>query len=318
MRAVRSARVLDRRVTFEAVHDAVLARLDETRTAEYLLALFNFRFEDGRAAYVALAEPFLEPHEKEMLAVTSALFLDDDVCTHCGRQHQWELDEARGERVCACGNVCRVAAGAYSYDGAAAKYLPFDRRERATQHAYRRVSHFTNCVASLMRRQLPNELRVKVEAEVQRQHIDPSRLVLNRVRQLMKQVGEERRYPLAPALLAHLLKREVPRLRMREMDVLFRLFDELQRAFDEIIDVVEKGRHNFVAYSYLLKQCLHHMGRDDIGCWLPPLKTVDKQRKQERIFLALRKRAEEWDTSLWGTHGTSSGHSSACATSSTR
>lgn len=305
MRAVRGVRGMDRRRTFERVHDDVLARLDEAKAAEYLLALFDFQIEDGREAYVRVAEPFLTAREKEMLVVThSPLLYHDDACGNCGRWNAWELDEVRGERVCVCGNVHRVAAGAYSYAGAAAKYLPFDRRDRHAPHAYRRVSHFANCVAALTRRQVPPEVLATVEAEVARQHLDRSRLVLDRVRQLLKQVHLEKHYPCAPAVLAHLLGTEVPRLSMREIDTLFRLFDELQRAFDDIIESVERGRHNFVAYSYLLKQCLHHMGRDDVGRWLPPLKTVDKQRKQERIFAALRKRASEWDTSLWATRGT--------------
>ena len=298
----------DARQRFEAVHDRVLERLGDPavneEAARYLHALFDF--DGSREAYVLRAEPFLTAEEKASLVVSLPLLYQDETCANCGRVH-WELDERQGERVCACGAVCRNAAGAYNYDGAAARYLPFDRRECAGHHAYRRVTHFTNCLGSLTRRRVPQMVLEAVLGEVRRTKIDKKRLVLSRVRELLRSVGLQQHYALAPAILAILREEQIPRLREAEVSKLYKLFEELQRAFDADeggIQSIEKGRHNFVSYNYLLKECLHQVGRDDVGEWILPLKTIEKQRKQERIFAALRKRCEEWDTSLWTTRAT--------------
>ena len=302
MRKVRQKSPWDARQCFEAVHDGVLERLGDPavneEAARYLHAMFDF--DGSREGYVLRAEPFLTAEEKARLVVSTPLLYQDEACANCGRVH-WELDERGGERVCECGAVFRNAAGAYSYEGAAARYLPFDRRERGTHHAYRRVTHFTNCLGSLLRRRVPEEVLERVVAEVKRTNIDPKRLVLDRVRQLLRACNLQAHYPLAPALLAILLETSIPKLSLVEVSLLHKLFDELQTAFDEDIERIEKGRHNFVSYTFLLKECLHHISRDDVGEWIPPLKTIEKQRKQERIFAALRKRCEEWDTSLWTT-----------------
>ena len=306
MRKVRQKSPWDARQCFEAVHDRVLERLGdpavEDEAARYLHALFDF---DGtREAYVRLAEPFLTLEEKASLVVSTPLLFQDERCTNCGRKNHWELDERSGERVCDCGAVCRNAAGAYSYDGAAARYLPFDRREKAAHHAYRRITHFTNCLGSLTRRRVPEEVLRAVLDEVERTNIDRSRLVLERVREILRVCGLQVYYPMAPVILAILLNKQIPRLSVQEQTKLYILFDEVQTAFDANIQSIEKGRHNFVSYTYLLKECLHQIGRDDVGEWIAPLKTIEKQRKQERIFALLRKRCEEWDTSLWITRGT--------------
>ena len=305
MRKVRQKSPWDARQCFEAVHDGVLERLGDPavneEAARYLHAMFDF--DGSREGYVLRAEPFLTAEEKARLVVSTPLLYQDEACANCGRVH-WELDERGGERVCACGAVHRNAAGAYSYEGAAARYLPFDRRERSGSHAYRRVTHFTNCLNSLTRRRVPEEVLAALEAEAARTKIDRSRLVVERVRQLLRACNLQTYYPMAPAILAAMLKRSIPRLRTEEIATLYQLFHELQTVFEEDIQSIEKGRHNFVSYTYLLKESLHHIGRDDVGEWIVPLKTIEKQRKQERIFTALKKRCLEWDTSLWRTRAT--------------
>ena len=301
MRKVRQCHGWDVRQSVDAVHDQVLERLGDPATnadaAGYLHAFWGMAtLESDKAAYLRHVGEFLTDKERASLYDDKVTLLyQEDVCGNCGRSHAWELDERRGERVCACGGVVRNVAGAYDYEGAASRYLPFDRRDKRMHHAYRRVTHFTNCLGALTRRKLPQGLLEKVEQECDRQRLDRTRLVLDRVRQLMKVTGLHAHYPMAPVVLATLLGVQIPRLSLKEQKVLYNLFEEVERVFDEDIALIEKGRHNFLSYNYLLKECLHRMGRDDVGCWIPPLKTVEKQRKQERIFSALKKRLE-WDT----------------------
>lgn len=286
MRAVRRRTPSDGRCTYERVHDQVCARLEATpdELAQYLTALFRFDPEQGRDAYFALAQPFLNVAERAMLLIPATpLLFTSDRCGQCGEHAYWELDEARGERVCACGavDVCGTVS---------AKYLPFDRN-RPTHHAYRRCTHFTNVLDALTTKKPPAHVLARVEHEMRRQRVDPARLVHTRVRELMRCAGLEAHYVLAPTLLAHLRGETMPRLSCNEITSLHEMFVEVQAAFDVVISTVDRARRNFVSYPFLLRMCLLRIGRDDLANKLRPLKTPDKQRHQQTIWRAICKHA---------------------------
>ena len=279
MRAVRRVRHQDPRCSYEKVHDAVLERLRGTaEECEYLHALFTFDPNEGREGYLARVEPFLHERERAMLVPMRPVLFHGDVCKKCG-EHRWELDEPRGERVCVCG-ASEVWAPVSS------KYLPYDRA-RPVQHTYRRITHFTNVLDALMTRFPPKDLLLRVQAEMRRQRADARRLTHARLREIMHAAHVEAHYALAPTLLAYLKGVPMPRLTASEIRTLHAMFVDVQHAFDAVIPYVDKTRRNFVSYPYLLRMCLLHIGRDDLASHLLLLKTPEKQRKQQTIWLAI-------------------------------
>lgn len=284
MRAIRRRTPTDARASYEKVHEKVLERLEGTsEETAYLNALFTFDPNDARArnAYFAAAEPFLNAEERGMLMECVPVVFGNDGCPQCGA-HQWELDERRSERVCGCGVVQKCGT-------VSAKYLPFDRTVRSNYHAYRRITHFTSLLDALTTRRPPPDLLAAVEAEARRQRVDPARLVHARMRDLMRAVGAETSYPLAPTLLAALKREPLPRLTVHEIMRLHALFESVQRAFTAVIRAVDRQRKNFVSYPFLLRKCLQHIGRDDLGAHLFMLKTPEKVRRQQVIWGAIHR-----------------------------
>lgn len=285
MRAIRRVRANDPRCSFERVHDQVLERLQGTpEEMEYLNALFTFDPAEGLDAYYVRVEPFLTEAEVRSLRPQQPVcFAAAEVCVVCGDHGLWELDEARGERVCECGAV-RVC----DPRGMSAKYLPFDRA-RTVPHTYRRITHFTAVLDALTTRRPPAPLLHTVRREMQKQRVDPSRLTHARLRELMHATHMQEHYPLAPTLLAFVKGQPMPRLGAEEIRKLHAMFGEVQHAFDEVISYVDRKRRNFVSYPFLLRMCLMHLGRPDLAAHLLLLKTPEKQRKQVTIWNAIAK-----------------------------
>lgn len=274
------------RTSFEAVHNHVLERLalQEGGGEEvlYLASLFQLPENATRHEYYACAQPFLNEHECRMLDLHLPPIYVNTSCPVCHFE-DWDVDEARGERCCRrCGVVQAHTSNAF-------KYRPFDRAVVRSHHTYRRITHFVSVLNIVLTKWPPRDVLERVQEEVRRQRVDVSRLTHMRLRELMRKVGQVD-YGLAPTLLLHLQGKPFPKLSVHEISMLYALFEEVQLAFERSIktwkqyDNLPANRHNFLSYPFMLGKCLNLLGRDDVAAQLPTLKTLSKQRRQQRMW----------------------------------
>ena len=58
-----------------------------------------------------------------------------------------------------------------------------------------------------------------------------------------------------------------------------------------------KGRKSFLNYSFVLKQILIMLGKVEYAKYIPQLKTISKQKEQERVWELITK-DPEWPAAL--------------------
>ncbi|MAF41651.1 MAG: hypothetical protein CL859_07310 [Cyanobium sp. ARS6] len=276
------------RTCYEKVHENVSARLSPSEETMYCSALFDFFAhppEDAREAaieYLRAASEWLTDDERMSLTPVPVEYITLS-CPHCGAR-DWVLDEARGDRVCERCGLSEASSQVHK------KFLPFDRPPPRVSNMYRRSTHFAFMLNSLVTHRPPPEMLALIEAELVRQRCKVAYLTLNRLCQIMRTVGLKNHYALSPSILSTLKGEALPHLSINDIDRLYRLFERVQRAFDEVIASVDVNRHNFVSYPFLLRQCLQMIGRADLAQHLPHLKTPEKRRQQCLIWDAVLKK----------------------------
>ena len=273
---------------YEKVHEAVLKRLSPVQELEYLHALFDFFAnppQDARMQsieYVRAVSSFLTDKENYSLTAPTPVEYMPTACPNC-QCDVWELDETHGDRVCL---ECGVAESSAQVNK---KFLPLDRPAPRTPNVYRRSTHFSATLHALVTHRPPPHMVAAVQAECARQRCHIPLLTHQRMCEIMRAVGLRRHYALAPSILAFVQGVKLPHLSINDINELHSLFDRVQVAFNALMPTIDKKRHNFVSYPYLLSECLRRIGRADLAAHLPKLRTPEKQRQQAEIWSALVK-----------------------------
>ena len=86
----------------------------------------------------------------------------------------------------------------------------------------------------------------------------------------------------------------LPYITITEKDMMLNMFNVVSNIYDKY---KPKGRKSFLNYSFVLKQLLIVLGKDDYVKYIPPLKTNSKQKELERIWELITK-DPEWVEAL--------------------
>ena len=86
----------------------------------------------------------------------------------------------------------------------------------------------------------------------------------------------------------------LPYITITEKDMMLNTFNVVSRIYDKY---KPKDRKSFLNYSFVLKQILIVLGKNDYAKYIPPLKTNSKQKELERIWELITK-DPEWVAAL--------------------
>ena len=86
----------------------------------------------------------------------------------------------------------------------------------------------------------------------------------------------------------------LPYITITEKDMMLNMFNVVSTIYDKY---KPKGRKSFLNYSFVLKQILIALGKNDYAKYIPPLKTNSKQKELERIWELITK-DPEWVAAL--------------------
>ena len=81
---------------------------------------------------------------------------------------------------------------------------------------------------------------------------------------------------------------------IKEYDLILNVFNFVSKIYDKY---KPKDRKSFLNYSFVLKQILIVLGKNDYEKYIPPLKTNSKQKELERIWILITK-DPEWVAAL--------------------
>ena len=84
----------------------------------------------------------------------------------------------------------------------------------------------------------------------------------------------------------------LPHITITEKDMMLNMFNVVSNIYDK-----PKGRKSFLNYSFVLKQLLIVLGKNDYVKYIPQLKTKSKQKELERIWELITK-DPEWVAAL--------------------
>ena len=85
-----------------------------------------------------------------------------------------------------------------------------------------------------------------------------------------------------------------PHINTKEYNMMLKVFDVVSSIFDKY---KPDGRKSFLNYSFILKQILIVLGKNDYAKYIPPLKTNSKQKELERVWELITK-DPEWVAAL--------------------
>ena len=85
-----------------------------------------------------------------------------------------------------------------------------------------------------------------------------------------------------------------PHINTKEYNMMLKVFDVVSSIFDKY---KPDGRKSFLHYSFILKQILIVLGKNDYAKYIPPLKTNSKQKELERVWELITK-DPEWVAAL--------------------
>ena len=85
-----------------------------------------------------------------------------------------------------------------------------------------------------------------------------------------------------------------PHINTKEYNMMLKVFDVVSSIFDKY---KPDGRKSFLNYSFILKQILIVLGKNDYAKYIPPLKTNSKQKELERVWELITK-DPEWAAAL--------------------
>ena len=86
----------------------------------------------------------------------------------------------------------------------------------------------------------------------------------------------------------------LPYITITEKDIILNTFNVVSKIYDKY---KPKDRKSFLNYSFVLKQILIVLGKNDYAKYIPPLKTNSKQKELERIWELITK-DPEWVAAL--------------------
>ena len=86
----------------------------------------------------------------------------------------------------------------------------------------------------------------------------------------------------------------IPYITITEKDMMLNMFNVVSKIYDKY---KPKDRKIFLNYSFVLKQILIVLGKNDYAKYIPPLKTNSKQKELERIWELITK-DPEWVAAL--------------------
>ena len=86
----------------------------------------------------------------------------------------------------------------------------------------------------------------------------------------------------------------LPYITITEKDMMLNTFNVVSKIYDKY---KPKDRKSFLNYSFVLKQILIVLGKNDYAKYIPPLKTNSKQKELERIWELITK-DPEWVAAL--------------------
>ena len=86
----------------------------------------------------------------------------------------------------------------------------------------------------------------------------------------------------------------LPYITITEKDMMLNMFNVVSKIYDKY---KPKDRKSFLNYSFVLKQILIVLGKNDYAKYIPPLKTNSKQKELERIWELITK-DPEWVAAL--------------------
>tara|TARA_B100001287_G_scaffold276449_1_gene287302 strand:+ start:1233 stop:2549 length:1317 start_codon:yes stop_codon:yes gene_type:complete len=184
-------------------------------------------------------------------------------------------------------NVCpNCGSSDYYIDNSGANYNAFvdDTIECIPVYEYKRINHLNDWIASFQGVEnvvISNEIILLVDNEIKKQRLDKRRLKPADIKLILKKLRLNKYYEHIYAILARITNKKPVSLTSELQETIRTMFIRAEKTF---IDMENKGRTNFLSYSYLLHKFMQLVGRDDLVDFFPLLKSRTKLYQQDQIW----------------------------------
>lgn len=286
----------DSRVTYESVHEDIMARLDESDTSKYLCdmhplleKLNDLSQMEARKLFYTLAKDWMTPEELHSFSTENISTLTSDPpnwCVLCQQSTRMVLNESEASMTC---DICGCSQ---NFIGPSSdRYLPWDHEAPPPPCPYKRSNHFNEYLDSFMARQsgsVPDEVFGDIFKELKKYRItDFSTLTHKRLREIMKKLRLNKYYESAPFILYKIKGEKPPEITPAIEQELKSNFDIIQAPFERVTKQIAPDRKNFLSYSYTIFKMLQLMELDHLLEYFTLLKSRDKLMMQDRIWKAI-------------------------------
>ena len=152
-------------------------------------------------------------------------------------------------------SVCPQCGDSYYYiDNTGANYNAFvdDTIECIPVYEYKRINHLNDWMASFQGVEnvvISNEIILLVDNEIKKQRLNKNKLKPADIKIILKKLRLNKYYEHIYAILSRITNRKPVSLTTELQDTIRKMFMRAERTF---IEIENKGRTNFLSYSYLL------------------------------------------------------------------
>ena len=252
-------------------------RDDQTGAIDFMLDNFQKIRDYSSKPYVSSL-----PEQSEVVSTASAPLLDPLFCTQCG-SHRHVIHETEGDLCCLdCGTCSRYIDDTIravdfeeQVDKIAQQYFAPKKSE------YKRMQHFCDLLNQMQDRrdvEIPHDVLLAVQEKMKERCTPPKKPSVRLIRTILKEVGwGYKQYENAQAILNRLTKydkqytMEIPHDVERRMKLMFM---KIENAWKRISTPNAKAsRKSFLSYSYVIKQLLRILDKQDLAECIPTIKS---------------------------------------------
>ena len=184
-------------------------------------------------------------------------------------------------------SVCPECGDSFNYiDNTGANYNAFvdDTIECIPVYEYKRINHLNDWMASFQGVEnvvISNEIILLVDNEIKKQRLNKHKLKPADIKIILKKLRLNKYYEHIYAILSRITNKKPVSLTNELQNTIRRMFMRAERTF---IEIENKGRSNFLSYSYLLHKFMQLVGRNDLVDFFPLLKSRTKLYSQDQIW----------------------------------
>tara|TARA_Y100000389_G_C17470948_1_gene530723 strand:- start:1029 stop:2204 length:1176 start_codon:yes stop_codon:yes gene_type:complete len=194
-------------------------------------------------------------------------------------------------------SVCPDCGESSSFlDNTGTNYNAFvdDTIECIPVYEYKRINHLNDWMASFQGVEnvvISNEIILLVNSEIKRQRLDKEKLKPADIKLILKKLRLNKYYEHIYAILSRITNRKPISLTNELQESIRMMFMKAERTF---LEIENKGRTNFLSYSYLLHKFMALVGRNDLVDFFPLLKSRTKLYSQDQIWRQICKK-NNWE-----------------------